>query len=337
MLTAIDLFCGAGGLTLGFERAGFRTVAAVERNADACATYREAFPDVKLIHEDARQINFKAWRGVDLVAGGPPCQPFSIGGHRRGKNDERDLLPDFVRAVEEVQPRAFLIENVPGLASASQRDYLKSILSPLVGKYSVTEPTVLNACEYGVPQSRRRLLIIGVRDRSFHFDSIRRAPRVPAGSVLSMKPFGEPNTSKVVYAKNPDLRPNPYHGQLFNGGGRAIDLDQPAPTVLASAGGNKTHFVDTGNRVPPYHRHLMTGGKPRTGTLPDARRLTVAESALLQTFPASMKFLGSRSSQYTQVGNAVPPALAEVIGQTLIKLLKTRRPRSIRSCEAVLV
>src|SRR5690606_16446866 len=116
------------------------------------------------------------------------------------------------------------------------------------------------------------------------------------------------------YAKNPDLRPNPYHGQLFNGGGRAINLEAPAPTILASAGGNKTHFIDIGKRVPPYHRHLMRGGKPRTGELPEARRLTVLECAALQTFPEGMKFVGPRSSQYAQVGNAVPPRLAAILG-----------------------
>ena len=159
------------------------------------------------------------------------------------------------------------------------------------------------------------MIIIGCReDREFRFPDPDLATRMPAGAVLSYKVVGEPNPSKIVYCKTPDLRPNPYHGQLFNGGGRAINLDLPAPTILAAAGGNKTHFLDCGGEVPAYHRHLRLGGVPRVGELPGARRLTVRESAAVQTFPTDFEFLGSRSSQYTQVGNAVPPKLAETLG-----------------------
>jgi DNA (cytosine-5)-methyltransferase 1 len=104
---------------------------------------------------------------------------------------------------------------------------------------------------------------------------------------------------------------------MFNGGGRPIDLSVPCHTILAAAGGNKTHFFDTLGLVPAYHAHLAKGGKPRTGTLNGGRRLTVEESALLQTFDPSIRFAGSRSSRYTQIGNAVPPLLAEVLGQAL--------------------
>ena len=105
------------------------------------------------------------------------------------------------------------------------------------------------------------------------------------------------------------------------GGGRPIDLSAPCHTILASAGGNKTHFLDTQSEVPPYHRHLWGGGAPRAGTLPGSRRLSVKESALIQTFPKTMKFAGSRSSQYTQVGNAVPPRLASVLAYALATTL----------------
>jgi DNA (cytosine-5)-methyltransferase 1 len=104
---------------------------------------------------------------------------------------------------------------------------------------------------------------------------------------------------------------------LFNGGGRPIDLGAPCHTILASAGGNKTHFIDTLGLVPAYHAHLSKGGKPRTGTLEGGRRLTPEESALIQTFPRATKFCGARSSRYTQIGNAVPPLLAEALGRTL--------------------
>lgn len=339
MLTAIDLFCGAGGLSLGLKSAGFKTLLAVDNDVDACESYRKAMPGANVQPGDVRSMRFSQWRGVDVVAGGPPCQPFSTGGRRKGRFDERDLLPEFVRAVSEAMPRAFLLENVPGLASEAHRAYLHEVMLPLSESYNISGPLTLNAADFGVPQSRRRVIMVGLLQGAFSMPPGRSSKHKPAGEVLTMKPVGEPNLSKIVYAKNPDPRPSPYHGQLFNGGGRPIDLTLPAPTILASAGGNKTHFIDVGNRVPPYHRHLMRGGKPRVGELEQARRITVLESALLQTFPASMQFVGSRSSQYTQVGNAVPPRLAAIIAEALASRLvrHRRRPAAVLEGQAVLV
>lgn len=328
MTTSIDLFSGAGGLSLGLHAAGFQGIMAVEIVADAAATYRDAFPATDVLQRDIRTVDFTPWRGVEVVAGGPPCQPFSTGGLQKGCDDGRDFLPEFVRAVLEIRPRAFIMENVPGLISFGP--YLRSVLAPLFDLYAISEPQVLNAADYGVPQSRRRLVVVGSREG----DLFRLPPgsphlRMPAGLVLTREPLGEPNPSKIVYAKRPDLRPNPFQGHLFNGGGRAVELDKPAPTILAAAGGNKTHFIDLENRIPAYHRHLRLGGAPYVGELPGARRLTVAESAVLQSFPDHMRFSGCRSSQYTQIGNAVPPRLAQAIGDELMEqvLGKSRRKR----------
>jgi DNA (cytosine-5)-methyltransferase 1 len=324
--TAVDLFAGAGGLSLGLEAAGIRSVGAVEIMPDAVATYRATFPDADMWNADIRGVNFRRWSGVDIVAGGPPCQPFSIGGLRRGREDGRDFLPEFVRAVMALRPRAFIMENVPGLISFGP--YLRSVLAPLYDLYSISEPQVLNAADYGVPQSRKRLVIVGsLGGTAFRLPPGRPDLRVPAGLFLSREPKGEPNPSKIVYAKRPDLRPNPYQGHLFNGGGRAVELDRPSGTILAAAGGNKTHFLDLENRVPAYHRHLKLGGKPFVGELPGARRLTVAESAVLQSFPESIVFSGSRSSQYTQIGNAVPPRLAQAIAEELLDQIFARSRR----------
>ena len=189
---------------------------------------------------------------------------------------------------------------------------------------------VLNAADYGVPQKRRRLFVVGLRNSKkayYEFPAAShgpngKKPHRPVGAVLDPNACrGEANPSVVVDAKRPDLRPSPYDGHLFNGGGRPIDLNAPCHTILASAGGNKTHFLDTKGEVPPYHRHLRMGGAPRRGILPGSRRLTVRESAIVQGFPESMAFAGSRSSQYTQVGNAVPPQLAEKLGTALIGAL----------------
>lgn len=326
MATAIDLFAGAGGLSLGLEAAGIESLFAVEIMSEAAATYRSTFPNAQVHAGDISTVDFQPWKGVDLVAGGPPCQPFSIGGLRRGRDDGRDFLPEFVRAVLEVRPRVFVMENVPGLVSFGP--YLRTVLAPLFELYAISEPQVLNAADYGVPQSRKRLIVTGSRDGT----PLRLPPgtpgmRVPAGMVLAREPRGEPNPSKIVYAKRPDLRPNPYQGHLFNGGGRAIELCKPSPTILAAAGGNKTHFLDLNDLIPAYHRYLKAGGAPYCGELPGARRLTVQESAALQSFPDHVRFAGSRSAQYTQIGNAVPPRFAQAIGEELVEQVLTRSRR----------
>ena len=323
-LTSIDLFCGAGGLSLGLERAGFEPLMGLDSSADAIATYNRAFPKADALCRSVVGYDFTQWRGVDLIAGGPPCQPFSNGGKRLAKLDERDMLPEFARAVNEARPRAFILENVAGLLAPRNRDYLAEVLALFCSDYTVLPPRLVNAADYGVPQKRLRVMIVGLLRGSLDFP----APTHPAGKQIAAGTVlrrdevqGVANPSKVVYAKSPDLRQSPYAGQLFNGGGRAINLTQPAPTVLASAGGNKTHFIDAHDEVPPYHKHLRDGGKPREGALSGGRRLTVLESALLQTFPRDMVFEGARSSQYTQVGNAVPPRLAEVVGASVARAL----------------
>lgn len=327
-LTAIDLFAGAGGLSLGLESAGIQSVMAVEINRDAADTYRSIFGAAEILQTDISRVDFRAWRGVDLVAGGPPCQPFSVGGLRRGREDRRDFLPEFVRAVLEVRPRVFVMENVPGLVAFMP--YLETVLAPLRHLYRIAQPTVINAADYGVPQLRRRLLIVGSRDgNEFVMPAGNADRRIPAGAVLTLEPRGMPNPSKIIFAKRPDLRPNPYHGHLFNGGGRAIEFDKPSPTILAAAGGNKTHFLDLESRIPAYHAHLRRGGAPFVGELSGARRITLLESAALQSFPEWVQFFGSRSSQYTQVGNAVPPQVAKVIAEALVEqgLLSSRHKR----------
>ena len=321
--TALDLFAGAGGLSLGLQRAGFQTVCAVESDPDAARTYASHCAGTEVREGRVEGQDFGEFRGrVSLVCGGPPCQPFSSGGLRRGESDDRNGLPSFVRAVESVEPEAVLVENVPGLAVGKRKEALEELVSDLKSLGYRAEWEVLNAADYGVPQSRRRLFIVGLRAGSFLWPEPTHGEgtpqeRIAAGQVLSDEPVGPPNRSLVTYAKNPDLRPSPYHGLLFNGGGRPIDLERPAPTILASAGGNKTPFLDTLGVVPTYHAHLKGGGEPDIGEVPGARRLTVREAARLQSFPDEVEFHGRPSSQYRQIGNAVPPLLARALGESL--------------------
>lgn len=329
-LPMIDLFAGAGGLSLGLSSAGFDPVEAVEVDEDACTTYAWLHPSAALdAGKPIEDVDFRRLRGeVALLAGGPPCQPFSTGGKQLGADDGRDGFPEFLRALAAIRPDTFLVENVAGLAAPSMRDYLGRLLRRFRGHGYTVSCALLNAADHGVPQKRRRLFMVGMRGgRRFVFPQATHGPErergwVASGTVLSKRRVvGEPNPSIVTYAKNPDIRPRPYDGLLFNGGGRPIELDAPAPTILAAAGGNRTPFVDTEGVVPPYHRHLRDGGRPRRGRVPGARRITVEESAQLQSFPKGTRFAGGRSTQYTLVGNAVPPLLAESIGAALAEQL----------------
>lgn len=325
-IRTLDVYSGAGGLSIGLEAAGFKIVAGADIDADACDTFSKAHPTAEVLHHDVSQISFRPWRGVvDCLVGGPPCQPWSTGGKRLGTDDPRDGWPRFLEALKEIKPRAFIAENVAGLLTGSRRLYFQSLKKCLEDLNFNVVAEIVNAADYGVPQNRLRLIIVGLREGCFEFPSPRYGPskesRLPAGAVIHAAPIGVPNPSIVTYARVPDLRRNPYDGHIFNGGGRPIDLDKPAPTLLASMGGNKTPWVDTLGIVPKYHKHLLSGGEPRVGRVPGARRITVEEASLLQTFPPGMQFAGRRSSRYRQIGNAVPPLLAQVIGSKVLEQL----------------
>jgi DNA (cytosine-5)-methyltransferase 1 len=330
MLSVLDLFAGAGGLSQGLTEAGMNVVAAAEWDSDALATFADLHPSAQLFSGDIAGADFRDFRGsIDIVAGGPPCQPWSDGGKRLGNEDPRDGMPQFVRAVSEIGPRAFLLENVPGLTREAMRPSFNYLVQALRDLGYKVDWRVLKAADYGVAQSRRRLFMMGFLSgepqwpEPTHGDGTARGWK-SAGEVLDPgQILGRPNLSKVVYAKRPDLRPGPYDGLLFNGGGRPIDLRTLAPTMLASMGGNKTPWLDTLDIVPAYHAHLLAGGAPRSGVVSGARRITVAEAAALQTFPGGAVFAGPRSSQYRQIGNAVPSSLAQAVGQAVARAVDT--------------
>jgi DNA (cytosine-5)-methyltransferase 1 len=329
-LPAVDLFAGAGGLSIGVASAGFSISHAVELDQDASLTFARTHPGSQVVRGDISEQSFRHLRGaIALVAGGPPCQPWSSGGLRRGEDDPRNGFPQFLRVVEEVDPEAVLMENVAGLASGVRYAYLRAFVLRLEGLGFHVTWGLLNGVEFGLPQKRVRLFVLATRRNPVHLPAPthgpgRRYPYQSAGAILEYAPTGDPNVAIVTYARNPDLRPDPYDGHLFNGGGRPIHLGRPAPTLLASMGGNKTPWVDTFEIVPGYHRYLRGGGAPRTGVVQGARRITVREAAALQGFPSSVQFCGMRSSQYRQVGNAVPPPLAAAVARQLAAALQAR-------------
>jgi DNA (cytosine-5)-methyltransferase 1 len=322
-IPTIDLFSGAGGLSLGLKQSQFEPLLAVEIDKYAVETFKANFKGSEVYDGDVRDLSFKKYRGVvELVAGGPPCQPFSVAGAQNSHKDPRDMIPEFIRVVREVKPKAFLLENVAGLTTPRHREYLKLAINELKALGYIVDQKVHNAADHGVPQFRRRLIIVGTKDEGFNFPKAShgenaRYDYVTTWDAISDAPEDEPNSAIVTYAKKPVLRVSPFAGMLVNGGGRPINLEGPSPTIPASAGGNRTHIVDPKGLLSDYHSYLISGGKPKSGLVEGVRRLTLRESARLQTFPDKFVFLGPKSARYRQVGNAVPPKLAKAIGRKL--------------------
>jgi DNA (cytosine-5)-methyltransferase 1 len=333
---AVSLFSGAGGMDLGFLRAGFEIVRAIDAMPDACATYRKNIGE-HITAVDIRSVDGKDLPKCDLVIGGPPCQGYSVAGHMDPDDPRSSLTWDFVRLVGALRPRAFVMENVKALAVLKRWQRLRGLLlARLEGFGYLVFMHVLDARAYGVPQGRERVFFVGTRD---DLPPVRCVPPtverpLTAGEVLRRlpPPGTAPNLgvcrAKVVPAKKPVLRRSPFAGMLFNGQGRPIDLASTVNTLPASMGGNRTPIVDEGELrdglpswVVEYHARLMKGKPPLAAAPARLRRLTVAEAALLQTFPPDFRFEGKQSSQYTQIGNAVPPRLAEAVARRVLDSL----------------
>jgi DNA (cytosine-5)-methyltransferase 1 len=332
-LTVASLFAGAGGMDLGFLQAGFQVVWANEAAPDACATYRDNVGG-HLVQGDIHDIPSSAVPECDVVIGGPPCQGFSVAGKMDPHDPRSRLIWQMARVIRDRRPRAFVLENVKALGMLER---WRSVREALVDEmerlgYSVSF-RILDASEHGAPQQRERVFFVGVRGGRFEFPSPQ-ARRPSVREALEALPeYGRPGNdslcrARITPARRPVLRRSPFAGMLFNGLGRPIDLGRPSPTLPASMGGNKTPIIDQVSLtegaepwVVGYHAHLMSGGPPAASAPARLRRLTVEECAALQTFPPGMRFHGGQSSRYTQIGNAVPPALARALARQLLRAL----------------
>ncbi|MEY8200318.1 MAG: DNA cytosine methyltransferase [Colwellia sp.] len=340
-LTAISLFAGAGGMDVGAIKAGFEVVAASELDPHACNTYRENHPNTCLIEGDIDEHmdEICKFKGVDIVIGGPPCQGFSVAG-KMDKDDPRSkLVFSFCDVVERVQPKAFIMENVKSLGSLAKFQHVREeIFRRMMAQgYQITM-NVLNAKDYGVPQSRERVFFIGVKSsfktvicfKEFEKEAV--SLRSAIGHLGKAGSPTNPNITKakITLAVNPIMRKSPYAGMLFNGQGRPLNPDAWSSTLPASMGGNRTPIIDEDHLyddapswVEGYHAKLMSGESLSKYKLapPTLRRLTIDEAAILQTFPLDYKFLGPQSRIFSQIGNAVPCGLAEVVTTAVKKSL----------------
>ena len=347
-MDAISLFCGAGGMDIGFENAGFNVVWANEFNIDAVNTYRENHPNTYVVHGDIKEAKKQLYayknKGIDLVFGGPPCQGFSVAG-KMDPNDERSTMVwEFFDAVEIVCPRFFVMENVKALGELSRWHAVREKIyhrAEALGYYCFSR--VLNAADFGVPQKRERVFFIGVKngseELSHRFDAYifqKQQPRKTLRDcLLSVGKAGSAEnplscTAKITLAVNPVIRKSPYAGMLFNGMGRPLNFRDQANTLPASMGGNKTPIVDelllhdpnSEDWILEYHKRLLAGAKEDLPTeVPShLRRLTIKEAAAIQTFPSDYIFCGEKSSIYRQIGNAVPCNLAQVVAESILSL-----------------
>lgn len=338
-LRVVSLFAGAGGMDLGFVRTGFDVVFAGDWDADSRATYAAQF-GCDVCAADVSRMDGSELPACDVIIGGPPCQGFSVAGHMNPKDPRSKMVWHFARLVARVRPRAFVMENVKALAALRRWDNLKASLATELesaGHYQV-RMHILNARDYGVPQSRERVFFIGTAEGVRPVDEVERPNglRMTARAVLEgfPPPGAPPNLgvcrAKVTPAKTPILRKSPYAGMLFNGQGRPIRLDSQVNTLPASMGGNRTPIVDEEELrrgrpswVEWYHRRLMRGGRPVRKVPDRLRRLTLAEAAAFQTFPLAYPFRGSQSSRFRQIGNAVPPRLAAAVAKAVLGSLTT--------------
>jgi DNA (cytosine-5)-methyltransferase 1 len=341
-IKGISLFSGAGGMDVGFEKAGVDVVLANELDSNACDTYEANHPKSRLLRGDIRDYYdvFAKQKDVDIVFGGPPCQGFSVAGKMDPSDQRSKLIWCFLDIVEMVKPHLFVMENVKALGKLEKwKDIRDAFLERAKSLGYHCQFFILNASDFGVSQNRERVFFIGSDDEynliefANALNSEKRDP-TPLGELLrSLPPAGsEENpltcTARITLASNPVMRRSPYAGMIFNGMGRPLNLKAVSSTLPASMGGNKTPIVDCKllenpddeDWVKEYHAGLMSGAvdpafKPAP---PHLRRLTILESALIQSFPMEYDFKGTKSAVYTQIGNAVPCRLAESVAKAAI-------------------
>ena len=349
-ITAVSLFTGAGGMDIGFERAGVKTVFANELMKEAAETYNANHPGNVMVNDDINNVIdlLEKFRGVDFVFGGPPCQGFSVAGKMDPDDERSKLIFTFLDVIEKVQPKAFVMENVKALGILEKWEPIRKKYldrAQCLGYDCI--PIILNATENGVSQKRERVFFIGIKRTGdpffeYHMRDLIEQQKQKAPVIKELlKSLGRAGTemnpdtctAKITFATRPIMRKSPYAGMYFNGQGRPIDIDGYANTLPASMGGNKTPFIDEeylygdaeSDWVVEYHKGLMDGTiVPEFKDAPERlRRITIKEAARIQSFPDDYVFCGNKGKIYTQIGNAVPCKLAEVVAKAVIKYMQT--------------
>lgn len=310
-LTSLEMCAGAGGQARGLELAGFGHEGVVEIDPNCCATLRLNRPDWTVHEEDLSLFDGRPYKGVDLLAGGLPCPPFSVAGKQLGKDDERNLFPAAIRLVDEIRPKAIMIENVRGFLDAVFEDYRGFIKSELKALGYEAHWRLLNASDYGVPQLRPRVVIVAIEDQ--YKDNF----EWPAPSPFDAPTVGE--TLKDLMAANGWRGAKAW----------AKAADEIAPTLV---GGSKKHGgPDLGpTRAKKAWASLGVNGVSLADEAPERDfvgmpRLTVPMTARIQGFDDAWQFHGRKTAAYRQVGNAFPPPVARSVAASLRKAIEMRK------------
>lgn len=307
--TSLEICAGAGGQALGLELAGFNHVALVEYERDYCLAIQKNRPYWNVICKDVRDFSGLKYAGlIDLLAGGVPCPPFSIAGKQLGKDDERDLFPEMLRLTSEIRPKAVMIENVRGLLDPKFSSYREHILSALKALGYSCHIKLLNASDYGVPQLRPRVIIIGIRN------DLEDVYEYPDNNLY--------RHSTVADAIGDLMNVNGWaHFQEWTKLANRI-----APTLV---GGSKKHGgPDLGpTRAKKEWMSMGIDGKGIADSAPEKDfdghpRLTPRMLARLQGFPDEWQFSNKKTLSCRMIGNAFPPPVAKAVGLQILKVLK---------------
>lgn len=342
---AIDLFCGAGGLSYGFECAGFNILLGIDNDKKALEVFEKNHNGAKSICGDITQISYEDIKGVigdqriDIIVGGPPCQGMSLSGPRKFDDPRNKLYLSYIRLVEEIKPRAFVIENVPGLVSLFNGQIKDSIIEKFTAMGYTVKYQILCAADYGVPQSRKRVVFVGTREGVEFVYPEKLTEQVTCQMALSDLPPLEDELGEEIseYATEPT---NPYqelmraNSDMVHNHVAASHSDKVKQIIAMVPDGcnykslpeefrNSRNFhvawtrfasnkpaptIDTGHR---HHFHYKYNRVP-----------TVRECARLQSFPDDFIFLGNKTQQFRQVGNAVPPIMAQAIAGKVMTMLE---------------
>jgi len=305
MLTSVELCAGAGGQALGLEEAGFDHTALVEIDKHCCATLRHNRPKWNVLEEDVRLFKERAsdFAGIDLLAGGLPCPPFSVAGKQLGEKDERNLFDDALEIVDATRPKAVMIENVRGFLDAVFLDYREKLKKQLGKLGYTTDWRLLNASDYGVPQLRPRVVIIALRkqysDQFCWPDPLPHNPATVGETLIDlMKARGWRGADDWMKQAN-EIAPTIVGGSKKHGG---PDLG-PTRSRKAWASLGVEGRTIAPEAPDPFHN--------------DMPRLTVRMVARLQGFPDDWHFTGAKTNAYKQVGNAFPPPVAQAVATQL--------------------
>lgn len=342
---AIDLFCGCGGLSYGFEKAGFNILLGIDNDAKALETFELNHDNAKSICGDITEIHYEEHikplignKTIDIIIGGPPCQGMSLSGPRKFDDPRNKLYLSYIRLVDEIRPKMFVIENVPGLVGLFGGQIKDSIIEKFEKMGYSIQYKILCASDYGVPQSRRRVVFVGSRIGDYDYPKIQEQQVTCEMALSDLPPLvDELGEEEMKYASKPkndyqrlmrersknvrnhvaashsdkvkkiislvpdggnykDLPEEYIHSRNFHVAWTRFASDKPAPTIDT---GHRHHFHYKYNRVP-----------------------TVRECARLQSFPDDFIFLGNKTQQFRQVGNAVPPIMAQRIADQVMEALE---------------